>query len=310
MEAAEDPAERKLTLENAFLKDPRYLTRFVHASDFRSMVLYLRLRYEAYRQKTDLLELELEKMADWLALPPDWGRAKARRQLIKVLKKKLAARYGLIAVEIPFGEQAKIRLLPLESKEQGYLSLPVTFFEYGTIQSLSHAALVVYLTGRYLSETSPIRPWWQIPRNAWAALFRISPSVITSGVQELRRLNLLEVIYFGFDETPYYKDRPPNQYHLNRLVSEAEEARRWQKLREEAGEEPYRIARRHARDLGDPMDPELTKKILGLLERYPEPWVARAMQRLRVLQVDNPRKSVYYLAGILAGFAQEEGDGV
>ena len=58
--------------------------------------------------------------------------------------------------------------------------------------------------------------------------------------------------------------------------------------------------------LRDPRDPELTERIIELLEKYPAPWVARAILRLRVLQADNPRKNVYYLAGILAGWALED----
>jgi len=307
-EAPGDIVERKLPLENAFLKDPRYLQRFVEASDFRSMTLYLWLRYKANHLSSDRVELELEKMAEWLRLPPDWDRSKRRRQVIKALKRKLAARYGLIEVEIPFGERARIRLLPIESEERGFVSLPVTFFEYGTIQPLSHAALVVYLSGRYLSETSPIRPWWQIPQNAWAALFKISSTVVKEGSRELRQRNLLEVIYFGFDQKPFWKDRPPNQYRLNRLVSEAEEMARWQRLRERVGDHAYTLARRYARDLGDPRDPELTERFLELFEKYPEAWVARAMRRIAALQADNPRKNIHYVAGILAGWALEDPD--
>lgn len=305
-EPEEERLERKLILENAFLKDPRYLNQSVETQDFRSMALYLWLRYEASRLGGDSLELDLEKMAEWLRLPSDWDRSRARRQLIKVLKRKLAGRYRLIEVEIPFSQKAKIRLLPIESEERGFLSLPAAFFEYDTIQSLSHAALVVYLTGRYLSEMSPIRPWWQIPQNAWAALFKISSTVIGDGSRELRQKNLLEVIYFGFEQKPFWKDRPPNQYRLNRLVSEAEEMARWQKIREQAGDHVYQLARRYARDLGDPRDPELVEKLLELLGKYPEAWVERAIRRLRMLQADNPRKSVYYLAGILAGWALED----
>lgn len=301
----EEVPEQKLILENAFLKDSRYLQSFVGASDFRAMALYLWLRYEAKRLAEDSLALDLEKMAGWLRLPADWKRSEARRQLIKVLKRKLQARYRLIEVEIPFGRKAKIKFLPIQSEEKGFLSLPVTFFEYGTIQSLSHAGLVVYLTGRYLSETSPIRPWWQIPQNAWAALFGISSFVIKEGSQELRRLNLLEVIYFGFEQKPFFENRPPNQYRLNRLVSEAEKAERWQKIRKETGEDTYRLARRYARELNDPQDPELTERLIELLERYPPAWLARAMNRVAPLQADNPRKTVYYVAGILAGWALE-----
>ena len=187
------------------------------------------------------------------------------------------------------------------------MNLPVTFFEYGTIQTLSHAGLVVYLTGRYLSETSPISPWWSVPRNAWAGLFKISVAVIQDGTFELRQLNLLEVIYFGFDQVPYYKDRPPNQYRLNRLISEAEEAAQWEKIRGSTDEKTYTQARLYARDLKDPRDPALTKKILELFEKYPCPWVARAMRRVEVLRPDNPRKTIHYVEGILVGFAQENG---
>ena len=301
----EEDLEKKFPLENAFLKDPRYLKRFVGAGDFRSMALYLWLRYEADRRGENSFELELEKMAGWARLSADWSRSAVRRQLIRVLRKKLMGRYGLIEVEIGFGEKARIRLLPIESEERGFSSLPVRFFEYGTIRSLSEAGLAVYLTALYLSETSPIRPWWSVPQNAWAALFGISPDVIQTGSEELRRANLLEVIFFGFDQKPFFKDRPPNQYRLNQPVSQTEETARWQRLREQAGDHRFLLARRYARDLGDPRDPELTGKLIELFEKYPQAWIERAMRRMEKLKADNPRKNIYYIEGILTGWSME-----
>ncbi len=299
----QDEPERKIHLENAFLKDPRYLARFVKTQDFRSMALYLWLRFEADQSGGDVVEVDLEKMADWLGLPKEWDRAETRRQVIRVLKKKLADRYGLIETEIPFGQKARIRLLPFSSEMKGFLNIPAHFFEYGSIRSLSHAGLTVYLGARYLSETSPIRPWWSVSQEAWASLFNISPDVIQTGSAELRRFNLLEVLFFGFEQKPFFKDRPSNQYRLNRILSESEEKGRWQKIRGQSGKSAYVTARRYARDLGDPRDPELVEKLIALSEKYPPPWVTRVMRRIKALKADNPRKNIHYIEGILNGFA-------
>lgn len=300
---SQDSPERKIHLENAFLKDPRYLARFVKTQDFRAMALYLWLRFEADRSGGDNLEMDLEKIAGWLGLPEEWDRAKARRQVLRVLKKKLADRYALIETEVPFGQKAKIRILPLSSEIKGFLNIPAHFFEYGLIRSLSHAGLTVYLGARYLSETSPIRPWWSVSQAAWASLFHISPDVIQTGSAELRRLNFLEVLFFGFEQKPFFKDRPSNQYRLNRILSEGEEEEHWQKIREQSGASAYVTARRYARDLGDPRDPELVEELIALSEKYPSPWVTRVMRRIKALKADNPRKNIHYIEGILNGFA-------
>ena len=305
--AVVDPSDALLKahvrVPNAFLKDPRFLRRFVHDSDFRAMKLYLWLLYEAGRLATGELEVDLERLGNWADLPPDWDRSKARRQIIKTLKKKLAKRYRLIEAEIPHGKSARIRLLPLESGERGYVRCPEDFFEYGVIHELSHAALTAYLTGLYLYETSPIRPWWQVPQTGWAALFGISPDVVQVGTSELRRLNILEVIYFGFDQKPFYKDRPVNQYRLNELISPAEEAAKWKALEAHSIKESFLEARRYARILDEPRDPRVVARLLVLLENYPADWVREAMGRMQRIRTDNPRKHVQYVEGILEGFA-------
>jgi len=304
-----DPGEvqpgRFVKLDNAFLKDPRYLKRMVHQSDFRAMTLYLWLLYEGQKRETSELEIDLTQMADWAGLPRDWDENKSRRQLIKALEKKLEKRYGLIEVEIPHGQNAAIRLRAIESEEKGYVRLPAGFFEYGTLHRLSHAGLTAYLTALYLSETSPIRPWWQVPQEGWAALFGISPDVVQEGTRELRRLNLLEVIYFGFDQKPFYKDRPVNQYRLNELVRAADEAAEWDRLKRGRSAEEFSLARDYAAWLNDPADPRLVGRLLYLLDVYPDDWVREAMERMRKLQADNPRKHVQYVEGILEGFAAD-----
>ncbi len=295
---------KRIRLANAFLKDSAYFTRMVHDRDFRALGIYLWLLYESDKRANLEFEMDLDEIRKWVRMPADWDSNKARRQLIKVLKKKLAGRYHLIDVQIPFGSNARIRLLPVESGEKGWINLPAALFETSVIQTFSEAALATYLTGLYLSETSPIHPWWSAPQTGWAHLFGISEDVIQDGIKELRRANLLEVIYFGMDQKPFYKDRPVSQYRLNRMAGLSESAKHWQDLRSHSPD-LYRQARLYARQLEDPQDPILALRIVELLKKYPPPWVEEAMGRVRNLRTDNPRKNFDYVEGILEGFALE-----
>jgi len=305
LEEGEVPEARRIRLPNAFLKDPRYLKRMTHDRDFRALAIYLWLLYESDKRGSPEFEMDLGEMRQGLNLPVDWDTSKARRQLIKVLKKKLAGRYHLLEIAIPHGTSARIRLLPLESKETGWTNLPAALFETGLIKTFSEAALTTYLTGLYLSETSPIHPWWSAPQTGWANLFGISQDVIQEGTKELKRANLLEVIYFGFEQNPFFKDRPTNQYRFNPVFSEFQLERKWRALREKSSDAHFELARRYANELEDPNDPVLVSELLGLLAKYPEAWVEEVMARMRSLRPDNPRKSFDYAEGILEGFAVE-----
>lgn len=296
---------KSIQIPNAFLKEPRFLKRFVGKHDFRALQVYLWLIYESDRQSSRELELDFETLARWTNLPADWDQNKKRRQLIKILKKKLAGRYGLIKAEIPHGGNAQIRMLKIESAETGWINLPAALFDYGMIQPLSEAGIAVYLTALYLAETSPIAPSWAVPQTAWANLFGISKSVIHSGTWELRQANLIEVIYFGQDQKPFFKDRPVSQYRLNLLLPPETIQRQWKTLQEKSTPDDYARTGKMAQDLEDPNDPLLREQLLKLLENYPDEWIEESMNRLRGLRTDNPRKNFYYLEGILEGFASD-----
>lgn len=85
------------------------LPRLVQTSDIRALNLFLIPWGQKEAGGKREIEADLETLAQALRMPSEWERARARRQVIKVLR-KLAKRYKLLEVEFPFARDAQITL--------------------------------------------------------------------------------------------------------------------------------------------------------------------------------------------------------
>lgn len=132
----------------AALLEKGLLPKMIATSDARLMDLYLILLGQASASGGSELTLDLETAGRALALPANWDRPRARRQVIKVLK-KLANRYGLLDVEFPYAKDAKIRLKELGGDT---IEVPGRLLESGHLAQESSGAVFLKLAREVLKK--------------------------------------------------------------------------------------------------------------------------------------------------------------
>ena len=315
----DDEAGLPVAVSWEFLENPRLAGSMLTQNDNRSFDIYLLLLRNYYEKAlTDAgrapdaaIIFDYDKIANYLGMNKQMDSVAYRRQLIKTLR-KLEKRYKLIRFEPKFAENAAITLLdyddpkePYSPPKGWYFQIPANYWNYGWDRSFSLSAKFAYLINLAYSSISNARPWWFASLKILSKRFNVSEGTITKGMQELRRLNIIDVEYPPLDETASDRSQAKSYKVLN-LYDPAWLEREWERLRQAYCGEELEKAREYAKVVFKENDPQDVEEIMAAINEQGEEVVKEAFAIVAKKNVDNPKRTFAYVKGILAKWKRGE----
>lgn len=298
------PQQPPIPLCWKFLEDPKLGGRMISNQDERGFDLYLLLLRQFDGNPQGELALDYDKTAKALGLYERMNRAEYRTQITKCLK-RLQKKYNLIKFNTEYSKDAIVTLLSYDNPaaaysypKEWYFQLPDGFFGYGWNRKLSLAAKYCYLINLAYVSISDARPWWFASREILTKRFYLSATTLTIGMQELRRLNIIDVAYPPFDK----KDpsgRLAKSYKLLNLYDPAWLEAEWDRLEMLYGPDILKKARAFAGIVFEENDPEIIEDIIKSINTHGERQVKKAFDIAAKKRVDNPKRCYFYVRGII-----------
>lgn len=298
-----------LPIPALLMTEKKYFPDLLRRKDEKIFEFYLRLALESARTGQTKWILPDEILFERFGLEASRPLEDRRRETLRLLKK--LKKRGFIKLNVPApGKPAEITLIGLggpwaisrePSKETSRFSLPVTYFDFGYPKRLSFAAEFSYLAARLEMGQSPSAPWWWRSQEHLTQVYHLHHTTLASGMLELVRENLIEIVR---DDAP--EGRPPserlvNRYRVNHLTGPETRRIQDQRLIQKFGEERFNQTRRWADLIDEPNDPVVLAAILKWMDLYSKEDLEAAFQQVARYERNNPRRSLYYLRGILEG---------
>ncbi|MFH1441375.1 MAG: phospholipase D-like domain-containing protein [Candidatus Omnitrophota bacterium] len=302
--AAAQPVQGGVTVSWQFLENPNLGGRMLTRHDQRAFDLYLVLLKEYDASNKAKIAFNYEKTASYLGIADKMTREGYRRQINRSLN-KLKDDYNLIDCQLNYDKDAEVDLLsydkppkPYSEPKEWYFQVPDGYWEYGWSSKLSHSAKFCYLINLAYANISNTAPWWFSGREALAKRFNISKWAISNGMQELRKLNLIDVSY-DTPEGGVYSSRLANAYKVLPLYDPAWLELEWDRLEVAYGSKKLKQAKKYAKIVFKQNDPQAVEDIILRMDAFGEDKVKKAFSIVAKKRVDNPKRCYEYVKGIL-----------
>lgn len=274
----------------SFLKDPKLFRAMVVGRDERALDVALWL----FNQSTGTFTVKLDDVASVLGMS-GWTREASRRQIIKTLN-KLQNRYGLIQVDHSFSEDSRVTWTYVN--EGIGVSIPGGYWALGWARRVSLTGKCFFLISQAESAAAVTRPRWSAARTTLGKRYHLSPSLLSRGVTELRRQNLLEVEYGPLGKNGPH-NRPPNIYTPNPFYDFVRNQNRLRDLTARVGADAVARAQSTASLIYEDNDLDILEELIELESRYGRARMDHALAVLSRMNVDNPKRNFPYLKGIV-----------
>jgi cardiolipin synthase len=288
-----------------FLENPKLAGRMLTKRDERAFDIYLLLLREFDGSSKSEIILNYEKIADDLGLLDRMTKTDYRRQIIKSLR-KLEDTYKLIRFEPEYGKNAAITLLSYDNPgeiyttpKEWYFQVPDNFWEYGWSRKLSMRAKFCYLINLAYESISNAKPWWFSSGDVLSDRFNVSKWVISKGMQELRRENLIDVAYDS-PKGNSYKTLLAKSYKVLPLYSPEWLDAEWDRLELVYGIKSLNRAREYAKIVFKENDSQTVEDIIIMMESFGREPVKKVFGIVAKKSTSNPKKSYAYVKGILS----------
>jgi len=293
-----------------FLEKPELCGEMMSRHDERSFDLYLLLLKGFEGNPEAEFVLDYDETAKALGIYERMSRTAYRRQIIKSLR-KLQDRYKLIRFEPEYAKEAIITLLDYEQPDKVYtypkewfFQLPANYWRYGWDKRLSMRAKFCYLINLAYASISNARPWWFAGRETLTERFNVGKTVISKGMQELRRLNLIDVEYPPRDEN--YQSSLAKSYKVLSLYNPAWLEGEWDRLEMAYGAGELKQARTYSKIVFKENDPQVVEDILLKTKQYGKTTVKKAFAIVAQKNIDNPKRKYSYVLGVIEQTAQKK----
>jgi cardiolipin synthase len=288
-----------------FLENPKLAGRMLTKRDERAFDIYLLLlRKFDGNAKAEIL-LDYNEIADNLGLLDIMTKTDYRRQIIKSLS-KLEDTYKLIRYEPEYGKDAIVMLLSYDNPDEiyqapkkWYFQVPDNFWEYGWSRKLSMRAKFCYLINLAYVSISNAKPWWFSSGNVLSERFNVSKWVISKGMQELRRENLIDVAYDS-PKGNSYKTLLAKSYKVLPLYNPEWLEKEWDRVELAYGLKSLNRAREYAKIVFKENDPQIVEDIIIMMESFGREPVKKVFGIVAKKSTSNPKKSYAYVKGILS----------
>ncbi len=303
------PALKKgLLLWPQFLEDPAWGPKLVSSKSKRAFDLYLFLLRRYAPNPQGRLELPYREIAGALDMTSMKANA-YRRQINKVLK-MLDQKSRLLSFEPEFGKENVILRLcdpkdfskPYALPEKKELILPEDFFLW--TGRLSLRAEYCYLINLLEAQRAPDNVSWSCGREELQKRYSIGKDVISDGMMELRRQNLIEVIYTA-PQNQDYSFSFPNTYVLLPIPDPLETEKAFAELEKKFGSKEVLKVRKLLETVFKENDPQCVREILKAIKCFGQEEVEEAFAIVAKKSISNPKRNFNYLKGILANSREE-----
>ena len=273
-----------------FLTDKKLLGEMATQSDERVFDTYLYLLKEFNGNTERSLTLDYGFLAKSLGID-QMSVEDNRRQINKVLD-KLQDKYNLIKFDSPKRNQdTEIRLMVGGFQEK--FDIPTTYWRYSWNKSLTFPGKVMYLINLSLSQSSP-EGRFSVSREKLSKTYGISESFISDGNQKLRRLNFLDIQYSELEDLKF-SQRQANTYRIQDLYDPNELKKDLKALEQKYGKEKLDRAVKTASLVFEENNLKTIQALIDLKEKYGEPAIQEASQKIQEKNPDNPKRSAGYL---------------
>lgn len=303
-----------LCLKTNFIEKNGSGPRLVSSKNKRAFDLYLYLlwRYEANPEaRLEVPYKDIARALDMGGMTPE----QYRRQINKVLK-AMNRKFRLLSFEPSFkAENVIVKLLDdkdglkpytlPEKGEEGMVIVPEMFFTLGWQNRLSLRAEFCYLIHLLEARRSADGEAWSAAREELEKRYGIGKDVISDGMMELRRQNLIDILYTAPSEEEYSFSFP-NTYLVLPLPNPQEREKDFAELEKKYGNEKVLKVRKFLEIVFKENDPEALREILKALETCGEKVVEEAFDIVARKSISNPKRDLSYVKGILAKGAGEE----
>lgn len=288
-----------------FLENPGLAGRMTTKHDERALDLYLLCLKEFDGNSQGKIVIDYDKMAGYLGLNDKMTKEAYRRQITKSLR-KLDEEYRLIKFDPGYAKDATVTLLDYDDPsgayklpKKWYFRVPDDFWKDGWARSLSMRAKVCYLINLAMVSISDAAPWWSTSREALAKRFNLKVWFISQGMQELRRLNLIDVLY---DEAQgdAFESRSPKSYKVLPMYDPAWLDGEWKRLELSYGAKDLKSAREYAKIVYEENDPGVVEDIIKMTDTFGEGKVKKAFEIVSMKHPDNPKRCYAYVKGIVS----------
>ncbi|MFH1318441.1 MAG: phospholipase D-like domain-containing protein [Candidatus Omnitrophota bacterium] len=286
-------SESDIKIPFSFLENPKLLSEIATQNDEQALDVYLTLlRYRDPKMNT--VTISYEKIIEDLKLTQ-----KQARTLINRTFRKLRDKYGLIDFkdeDIFRKDIVVLKIVPQQDERE--IGLPIGYFTYDWDKKLSLRAKVLYLVSLAYYITSDSKPWFFVSREEIEKRFHLKKWYISNGMQELRKLNIIDIRYSKFEKDAK-EARVVNHYKVLGLYNPEKVDEKFAKLSERFGEANVQKARDYAKVVCKENDPEAIETLLKLTTDYGEQAVKKAVRIVAKKRTDNPKRSFAYLIGII-----------
>lgn len=287
-----------------FLEDPKLAGTMMNRHDERAFDLYLLLLKDFNGDKEAKVTLDYDKFAGSLGFSGKMERAAYRRQIIRTAR-VLEKRYNLIKFNPQYAKEGVVFLLDYEHVEKTYgypdkwyFEIPADYWEYGWNKKLSLRAKFCWLINLAYAGISNARPWWFASRETLSERFNVGIWMISKGMQELRRLNLIDVEYSPIDPIDP-TNRFAKSYKLLALYEPAWLEGEWKRLEALYGADNLEKARRFAGIVFKENDPAVVEDVINKINTFGEKQVKKAFAVAAQKRPDNPKRNYLYVRGII-----------
>lgn len=288
--------EKAIRIPLPFFTDKNLAGRMITKHDERAFDLYLLMLYNASGK--DSINLDFDKYAKDMGIE-DMTTTAYRRQIIKTLR-KMQKKYKLLEVEFNYAANADVKLLEKDT-EKDYLLLPSEYFEYGWNKALTFRAKYCYLINRYMVEEKGSN-YWSLSLKSLSDKFHLIPNTITKGMQELRKLNIVDIEYSQREKDMTHSE--PSVYKLIGLYSTEEQQKELTVLKKKYGEEKLKKALDFAEVVFKQNDIDAIEQMIKLAEEYGEEKINKAYEILSEKAVDSPKRTLKYAIGVVEGLKE------
>lgn len=302
-----------------FLENPKLAGDMVTRNDNRSFDVYLLLLRNYYEKAQNDIDrapdtpiiFDYDKAAEYLGIDKRMDRVAYRRQLIKTLR-KLEKRYKLIKFKPQHAKNATIALLNYNNPKEHYsppkrwyFKIPASYWNYGWDRELTMRAKFSYFINLAYSSISNAKPWWFASLKTLSKRFNVSKWTITKGMQELRRLNIIDVKYPPLDKTASNRNQAKSYKVLNLYDPEWLE-NEWERLNQAYGKKKLDKAREYAKIVFKENVPQDVEEIIVIMNLHGEKVIKEAFAVVAKKKIDNPKRTYAYVKGIIAKWGEGE----
>jgi hypothetical protein len=231
--------------------------------------------------------------------------ASARGRIIETLR-RLDERYQLIIRKkgTPKGPYVILldysKRIPYTLPQEGYFSIPDEYWRYGWNKSFSFPERYCYLINLYKGGDTRGRLWSDDIAGLSDA-FGLNRNSISSGMEGLKRFNIIEIEYPDYPQEGGFKARGPIQFRLLGLYSPQILNRERDRLEKLYGKEHFKRATEYAEIVFKGNDIQVIEDIIKRIEEYGIAQVDRVFKIVSERAPDNPKRSYRYTVGILRG---------